>query len=209
VLISNCAANGNGGDNIVAVQRCNVVGCVAGGSLTGNGINLSFLGNSASNCVTSGNFLNGIYAQQRCKVLDCTSKDNQQNGVRVNFVGTVSGCYCSSNQVCGIVCDSGGGIDIVNNQCSENGNATTLGAGIRVGVGICRIDGNMLAGNYRSLDVTGNSCIISHNVSSFVGAGGHYSIAAGNSFGPIVNVAGVGDISGTANANHPMANYTH
>ena len=37
----------------------------------------------------------------------------------------------------------------------------------------------------------------------------NYVIAAGNSFGPIVNVQGVGDITGTANANHPWANFSY
>jgi hypothetical protein len=35
------------------------------------------------------------------------------------------------------------------------------------------------------------------------------SIAPGNSYGPIVNVVANGDISGTANANHPWANFIH
>jgi hypothetical protein len=34
-----------------------------------------------------------------------------------------------------------------------------------------------------------------------------YSIAASNSFGPLVGVVGVGDISGTGNADHPWANF--
>jgi hypothetical protein len=39
--------------------------------------------------------------------------------------------------------------------------------------------------------------------------GGNYNMAAGNSYGPIVNVAGVGDVSGTAGAQHPLANLSH
>ncbi|MEM9888027.1 MAG: hypothetical protein AAF849_19180 [Bacteroidota bacterium] len=36
---------------------------------------------------------------------------------------------------------------------------------------------------------------------------GNYVIPSNNTFGPIVNVSGVGDISGTTNAKHPFANF--
>jgi hypothetical protein len=209
VLISHCAANGNGGDNIAAVQRCNLVDCIANGSTGGNGINLTFVTNTATNCTANGNFLNGIYAQQRCRLADCICRDNQQNGVRINFLGAISGSYCAGNQVCGILSDGGGGTEFRNNTCSENGNATTLGAGIRVATGACRVDGNTLAGNYRNMDITGTGNLVAHNSSCVAGAGGHYTIVANNSYGPLVNVTAVGDITGTASANHPMANYVH
>ena len=50
-------------------------------------------------------------------------------------------------------------------------------------------------------------CIIIRNT---VRAGGaSYSISPGNSYGPIVNVSGVGDITSVANANHPWANFSY
>ncbi len=37
----------------------------------------------------------------------------------------------------------------------------------------------------------------------------NYSVVPGNAYGPIVNVAGAGNISGTPSANHPAANFSH
>ncbi len=37
----------------------------------------------------------------------------------------------------------------------------------------------------------------------------NYVINPGNSFGPIINVAGVGDISGVPNADHSKANFSY
>ncbi len=208
VLVSGCNANLNTSDNIAVFQRCNVLDCVANGSTAGNGINLSFQTNTASRCTASGNALNGIYAQQRSRVLDCSCRDNQQNGIRANFASSASRCYCDANTVCGIICDGGGAFEFTDNHCAENGGSAS-GAGIRISVGLGRIENNTLSFNYRNLDVLAGGTIIGHNTSTAPGAGGHYNIVAGNSYGPIVNVGGVGDFTGTPNANHPMANYTH
>ena len=37
----------------------------------------------------------------------------------------------------------------------------------------------------------------------------NFSIAAGNTYGPIVNAAGAGDISLVTGSNHPMANVSY
>jgi hypothetical protein len=62
--------------------------------------------------------------------------------------------------------------------------------------------------NYRGLDVLSIRNVIVRNI-AIANSNADYNIVAGNSQGPIINVAGVGDISGTAGANTPMANYQY
>jgi len=54
------------------------------------------------------------------------------------------------------------------------------------------------------VQVTGtNNLIVGNRVS---GATAPYNIAAGNAYGPIVDVSAAGDVSAIANADHPLAN---
>ncbi|MHC4618134.1 MAG: hypothetical protein ACYTEQ_10320, partial [Planctomycetota bacterium] len=75
-----------------------------------------------------------------------------------------------------------------------------------------RIEGNNVTDNDRGIDVDdSNNIIIKNTASGNTGRGGspsaHYDIAANNSYGPIINVSGVGDISATTGADHPWANF--
>ena len=92
------------------------------------------------------------------------------------------------------------------NTCDGNGFEEGDGAGIRV-ISDCRVESNNVTNNDRGIDVDLLGNLIIKNTSSANTT--NYDILGGNSFGPIVNVAGVGDISGTANADHPWANFEH
>jgi len=71
-----------------------------------------------------------------------------------------------------------------------------------------KIEGNDVGLNYRGIHVLSIRNIIVRNVAG-ANSNANYSIVAGNTEGPIVNVVGVGNISGTANANTPMANFQY
>lgn len=209
VTITGCTAIDNGSDNIVVQNRCVVKDCIATGSTLGYGINATGLSNLITGCNASANKLSGIRASQRSKVADCVCKDNQGSGIHATFVTTVTGCVCDTNAACGILCDAGGFDTIMDNTCTQNGAATN-GAGIRIsGASGNRIEHNTMSFNYRNLDIQTGSNLIFKNSLGAAGAGGHYVFAAGNSYGPMVNVTGVGDISATAGAGQPMANFIY
>ncbi|MBL0870391.1 MAG: right-handed parallel beta-helix repeat-containing protein [Phycisphaerales bacterium] len=206
-LVSNCVASSNTSDNLVVGQSCNVQDCIANASTTGFGINASFLFNTISRCTTNANALSGIRAQQRTRIHDCTSQNNTQNGIHITFGGSVERSSITNNLNHGILMDAGGGVIIRDNTVSENGNNTTQASGLRViNAGLCRIEGNAFTANYRNIEVVSAANLIIKNTSTAPGAGNHLSIGASNSYGPFVNVSGVGDISATPNANHPQAN---
>lgn len=69
-----------------------------------------------------------------------------------------------------------------------------------------RIDSNHVAFCNVGLEVTGTNNLIVRN--SATSNTTDYSMGAGNAYGPIVNVGGVGDITAVANANHPWANFS-
>jgi hypothetical protein len=63
-------------------------------------------------------------------------------------------------------------------------------------------------GNQFGLSILGEDNLITSNRATGVPAN-NYAIAPGNSFGPIVIVSGVGDLSAVANADHPLANFSY
>jgi hypothetical protein len=183
-----------------------VVKCNAIQSTLGNGINAGGY-SLVSQCAANFNNQHGIQAFQRDRVSDCVANNNSQSGVHITFTGTVEASFCNQNAICGILMDAGGFVDIRNNNCSENGG--TNGAGIRVNInGGCRIEGNNAVANFIGIDVLSTRNMISRNVAAGNNSN-DYNIVAGNSQGPIVNVVGVGDISATAGANHPFANFRY
>lgn len=204
-LVSSCISRQNTNDNIRAGSHCVVTKCSALSSMTGSGISMTGGFSVISQCTVNNNNQNGIHAYQRCRVSDCVACFNSQSGIHLTIVGTVEHCVCDNNAICGILNDNGGLSDILNNNCSENG-AGNSGAGIRVSnAGGNRIEGNNVVQNFRGIDVLSTRNIIGHNTAA-ANVNADYIFVAGNSTGPVVNVASVGDISGTANANHPFAN---
>ena len=101
---------------------------------------------------------------------------------------------------------------LINNHAWEND-----GAGIRVTSSDVVIEQNTAIDNDRAgiesrvgdggTATTGSLYI--RNRAAGNSNGNNFDIAAGNSFGPIVDVDGVGDLSTIANADHPMANFEY
>lgn len=172
--------------------------CVATGP--GNGIRLwaggeaSLISNSVArggdNCfrLQFGSHLDGCVAAYGALGLDCPNAGQHVRGLRalrcnvgvnVDSEAVIEGCEFFNCFDAGINC-FGARVTIRRNV------ALATPTGVRVSGG-----GNAVSGNEVS------------------GATTAYDIAPGNSHGPIVNVAGVGDISSVAGANHPWANFIY
>ena len=81
-----------------------------------------------------------------------------------------------------------------------------IGSGLRVVGNDNRIDNNHFTSCGTGITVGGIKNLIVRNSASFNTA--DYAIGSGNSYGPIVLVGGVGDISTIPGANHPWANFS-
>ena len=83
--------------------------------------------------------------------------------------------------------------------------ACLASVGIRVSTnGGCRVEGNNVANNFIGVDVLTGRNVVIRNVAANNGT--DYNIVGFNTFGPIINSTGAGDLSGVAGANHPFAN---
>jgi len=209
-----CSANSNEVDNVIAGFGCAVNQCSACASVTGSGFNIITGSTIASSCAHS-NSLYGFNVGDRSTVLGCTASFNGTAGIHANLLSTVRQCTCVNNGVFGIISDNNGWATISENNCSFNGllvyfGTPTQGAGICVTNSPgCRVEANTVNLNYVGLVVQTNLHAFVLRNSAQGNVSTSYSIGAGNSWGPIVNVTASGDISGVANANHPAANFIH
>jgi parallel beta-helix repeat protein len=163
-----------------------------------------------SGCTIRGNTArlntdDGIYTDGLGSVVDNTADLNGGDGISANSAAVVARNSCSENTGDGI--RAGDGNRIVENSCIGNGNSGD-GAGIHTTSLRNTIISNTVAQNDRGIDVDSTRSFIGKNTAT-LNTSSNYAIAANNSYGPIVNVTSVGDISGTANANHPWANFEY
>jgi hypothetical protein len=74
------------------------------------------------------------------------------------------------------------------------------------------IDGNQIVGVTSggiAIDVSATGCFVIRNCVRGLPGAVAYSIPAGSAYGPLTNVAGVGDIGAIAGADHPWANFEY
>lgn len=207
--IENCIARLNGGDGFDAssgsvLTRCTAdnnagSGIICGGSVSASrsiqhSIGLRLIAGVAMNCEVS-NSGTGIDVTSGV-VVNCTAIGGDEGIVADN--SAVRGCTVRFNDVVGIRANSH--CTVVNNHCSENG----LGVG---GRGIItntssRIEGNTIEASDIGIEAVGPSNLILKNSSS---AG--FTLAPGNTLGPIVNIAAGGDLAAITDGNHPWANF--
>ncbi len=188
--------------DIAIVDRCTVsrnglTGIVAGGS-GGTCI--------ISHCTSTLNGQRGIAGLGETLVEACSANFNDDDGILVGAPSTVRSCEARGN-----VFD---GIDILDRclvvGCSVSGNGLNAvgSAGIRVN----GVD-NLIEQNFVSDNRTGIRVLGTNNVAVRNRAGNNlanYSFAAGNAFGPVIAVGGVGDISTALGPNdHPQANLSY
>lgn len=204
-VLTGCLATYCAGPCINVGNATLVKDCCGSGSTGSHAIRLNFAA-IAQGCTANSNFLNGFEALQRNSVINCVATGNLQSGIHATYGGQVVGCFCDLNSICGIFSDAGGAVTIRGNCCFENGLSNS-GAGIRVSVASWSvIEGNAIGDNFRGIDVPSNRNLIFAN-RAVANTNADYTIAAGSTFGPIVNATSVGDITATANASHPQANF--
>jgi parallel beta-helix repeat protein len=225
-IITDCVVYDNNGVGIDADDGCTITNCDSYNN-NGTGINIGTgstidkcssysnsshgfwlgLGTVITNSAANDNESYGIYLNSDCVVNKCSFSSNNDVGIFASHGSRISECTVSRNDDDGIYV-SGSNCAVIGNNCVYNGAGVTDGAGIRAISTQNRLESNAVNGNDYGIAVTGTNNFVVKNSAS-ANTSGNYSIAAGNSYGPIADVAGDGDISGTANANHPWANFIH
>jgi hypothetical protein len=185
-VVSECAARGNSSSTVNSTgfdcYSSHVMNCMASGNY--NGFGASF-GGTVESCVAVGNTF-GVIAGDS-SVLNCTITGSTTIGIYLFNRTRIAG-----NMV----------------------NGSGLGTGLVVANGSSAntIDSNMFVNHATAgikLDNAGvaNNLVI-RNTARANGAN-NYLTGAGNSYGPIVNVSGLGDISSTNTSSHPWANFSY
>ena len=226
--LNNCVVEGNTAPNgINAGDGSSLFNCAAYNNVSTYGI-LTASGVSLRQCTANSNTSAaatsaGIGTGFGCTITDCRSTSTQSTAATTNGntgmgfdVGNGSLIYHSVGNG-----NRGNGIDLVNdsyalgNTCSGNGG-TTDSAGMHTSSSDNRIEGNKLSLNaFRNLAVDGSGSIIIKNTSTTLGIPTNYVIAAGNSFGVIVDDVGADDSifgdsgPGTFGSPNAWANFSH
>ncbi len=149
------------------------------------GISVSIFCKVTGNIVTDCNSV-GIYASDDCIIADNIVTSNGNGGIMVGMANIVTGNTLRNNAGDDINIDSS--CKVTNNLCKGGGSDS----GIHARGSGNRIEANNVSYNAIGIDVdSGFNLIIKNSAGNNTT---HYDIAANNSYGPIVNVAGVGDI---------------
>jgi hypothetical protein len=178
--VRDCVAQDNASDGILAYES-SVVNCSATGNGTGFGV---FFSSLIESCTAKFNN-NGIDAGGGCSVINNTIQASSSAGLLLRDKCRVVGNHVTDGSDSGILLLASGADNVIEDNV---------------------IVGNTVAG------INATNAGVIHNLiirNSARGNGTNYVIGAGNSYGPIVNVGGVGDISGTTGANHPSANFSY
>ena len=152
------------------------------------------------NCKGIHNGLIGINVSDNSIVYDCVATFNGSNGIKAASVCTVRDNVTQRNGASGI--RVGNDNLVTGNLCDDNDRD-----GIRLTSGDNRVEENHVTDNeWRGIAATSSGALIIRNTAA--GNDTNYFFAANNRYGPIVDVDSVnGDISGTANSDHPWANF--
>lgn len=173
-------------------------------------------GSVITGCTLEANGGDGISVGDTSRIEGCVSKVNQGRGIRLDGACILAGCVIYNNAAGGILA----GLATIrdNKLFSNQGNSIELsGFGVVRGNNISlgttgiftdgdrsRIEDNTILGCVTGIDVDGVDNLIFGN--ALQGNTAAFEIVAGNTFGPIVDVGGAGDVSGTPAAGHPLAN---
>jgi parallel beta-helix repeat protein len=183
-----------------------VTDCVAEGNVAGGNTTYGIIAFNSRivNCVAKTN-LNGIQASAGCVLEGCVASDNSFGILADN--STVLHCTCYNNSSGGMYLFSHN--RIVGNLVDGNGK----GSGITVAAGSVNnlLDENTVLNNSATGITLGNTGASNNFVirNTARANGTSYNMGTGNSYGPIVNVNGLGDISTTNTASHPWANFSY
>jgi hypothetical protein len=201
-----CNSSKNMGDNFRVDMNCQIKDCIANYSTNGNGINANSTSNTIVGCTANGNAAAGVRGSARTRIEGCTLSSNML-GAQLSGSGSIERCTIIGNVGGGIAVDGNGQVVVRDNEIAEHQNNNAVG--IRVLAPFCHVEGNRLSSCYRSIEVGSNNNLIVRNTSTNALGGGDYVFGAGNSFGKIVSVVGVGDIGAVTNANQTQVNLIH
>ena len=205
-LITDCVASSNTGSGIKAGTGSTISRCVS----IGNGsYGFEVIGSVLSQCIAISNTDDGFHGSSNT-VSACRATTNGGDGFDIGSGSRISACSANSNAAHGIRAATGS--FVLANTCKSNGTGGD-GAGILVSSADARIEGNTVSLNDLGISVLfGGNLIIRNSASGNTGTGSPtagFDIPANNSYGPIVDVAFVGDISSVAAAAHPWANFEY
>jgi parallel beta-helix repeat protein len=194
-----CAAIGNAFDGYFLGANCTLRGCTAesnftgfldvgGGGSTFENCTASFndvgflltAGSEARGCTAAGNFTTGFFAMDSSSIIHCQATGNGFDGIYLSVNCHAVGNRCGGNGAAGIVADATG------NRIEQN-TVTTNDVGIATTPAAA---GNVILKNAATANVTAD-----------------YDILGADAFGPIVPVAGAGDLTGIAD--HPWTNFAY
>ena len=139
----------------------------------------------------------GGVAVKHCIITGCSFNDSSDGGLQGEYC-KIFNCTAHDNVGTGIYAP----FESVVSGCTAVGNAI----GISGSAGTV-VENNSVQENATGISV-GYSCLVVRN-NARGNTTVNYNIDASSSHGPIVNVAGVGDISGTTGADHPWANFEY
>lgn len=199
--VLDCTMENNAADGLyLDGGGCEVTGCVT----VGNGLNgiAAIYGGSISQSTAEHNGADGMWSIAATTFIDCRVTLNQGDGIEAGEGSTVTGCVARENGQDGL--RIGARVVATANHAEKHAG----GAGIRAAGGWARIDGNTLVANAVGVRVEGAGCLVVRN-SAAASTKQPFDIAPGNAYGPIVNVAGVGDLSQVAGSGHPLANLAY
>ena len=198
--ISHCLAKGNSAAGFNALGLVAIDHCLAVAN-TADGITVADA-SSIADCTLQLNAGNGIATGAKCRVTDCVVTGATLDGIHAGTNTTIRGCTVSE---CG-----GDGIEVAaqcrvtDNQCNNNGQATTTGAGIRLTGVRSHVEANTCMNNDYGFNVVGSFNILIRNVAAKNNTGStsdNYQIAAfATLYGNIHNMSS-GDTETNALAN--------
>jgi parallel beta-helix repeat protein len=201
-----CSANANSGNGIRGGENCRITNCQAisnglNGIEGGVGSNLSGCNTSSNGALASGGSNASIMVGASSTVIDCVAIStvsaliggvgNHGVGIQASFRSQILSCSSHSNR--------GHGFRLADNSvirdcnASGNGSGSTVSAGIYAGGSFNRIEGNTVNSSDRGIQVLAARNVIINNTAAANTI--NYEFAAGNSFGPIIDL--------TANATTP------
>lgn len=231
-VLTNCTAASNTATNGFSTGTgCTLHGCAAqantctfGFTATGN---CSFNHCTATSNTSSATTSAGFNTTSACKFTDCSASLNTTTaspatnstaiGFNIGNSSSIQGCTADGNLGDGI--RAGGDCFVLHDQTSIN--QITDAAGIHVLNNFNRIEGNrvtVIGG--RGIQVDGTDNVIVGNYVTPQGGSNPvtYSIAANNSYGPIVSLPNGPAVTGSsagsalndaAGGSHPWANFSH
>jgi hypothetical protein len=204
-----CAALQNGEDGIEAFENARLHQCSA--TNCRNGISAQ-TGALLSECVAAQNLSTGFVLGSKVTVLACVAHDNGNNGFFALGSSHFANCIASNNGQAGFIPNNGSTVldCIANDNVAEGISCTQRCLVLRcncedndVGIDAIgndnRIEGNICTLNQRGINVpsgTGNLVIANSCANNTT----NYVIAAGNRYGPIVNITSTGTAAVNGNS---------